>query len=100
MRSVLTPAIMQDKICYLAQTTASCYASSTPPMTTQLAPKKDLPALPPILTGTQTPAVRQRVEEFFSSLASIFESWVSRRQSKHTQRAYREDVMAFVKCQA
>ncbi len=69
-------------------------------MTTQLAPKKDLPSLPPILAGAQTPAVRLRVEQFFSSLASMFESWVSRRQSPHTQRAYREDVMAFVKFQA
>ena len=41
--------------------------------------------------------IRSRVESFFSSLASIFESWVGRRQSVHTQRAYREDVMSFVK---
>jgi len=40
------------------------------------------------------------VEEVFSSVASIFESWVSRRQSPHTQLAYREDVMAFVRFQA
>ena len=40
------------------------------------------------------------MEEFFSSVASILESWVARRQSRHTQRAYREDVMAFVKFQA
>jgi len=69
-------------------------------MTTQLATKKDQPLLPAILAGAQTPAVRQRVEEFFSSVASIFEAWVSRRQSPHTQRAYREDVMSFVKFQA
>ena len=53
--------------------------------------------LPPILAGATTPAIRHRVEQFFFSVASIFESWVSRRQSPHTQRAYREDVMAFVK---
>src|ERR1700732_2099664 len=47
--------------------------------------------------GTETLAVRKRVEQFFFSIASIFESWVSRRQSPHTQRAYREDVMTFVK---
>lgn len=52
--------------------------------------------LPPILAGRDTPAVRERVREFFSSIASIFESWVTRRQSPHTQRAYRADVMAFV----
>src|SRR5437763_9811764 len=64
---------------------------------TQLATKKDPIILPAILAGSFTPAIRARVEDFFSSLASIFESWVARRQSRHTQRAYREDVMAFVK---
>jgi site-specific recombinase XerD len=53
--------------------------------------------MPPILAGRFTADVHKRVEQFFSSVASIFESWVSRRQSPHTQRAYREDVMAFVK---
>lgn len=52
--------------------------------------------LPPILAGRDTPAVRERVHGFFSSIASIFESWVTRRQSPHTQRAYRADVMVFV----
>src|SRR5438067_1327084 len=65
-------------------------------MSMQLMPARQ-PALPPILAGNATPAIRQRVHEFFSSIASIFESWVARRQSPHTQRAYREDVMAFVK---
>src|SRR3954452_3846038 len=65
-------------------------------MSTQLAPR-DQPELPAILAGSFTPAIRARVEDFFSSLASIFESWVARRQFRHTQRAYREDVMAFVK---
>jgi site-specific recombinase XerD len=73
---------------------------SQPSMTTQLATKKDQPELPPILAGAKTPAIRQRVEDFFFSVASIFESWVSRRQSPNTQRAYREDIMAFVKFQA
>src|SRR3954471_8832138 len=64
-------------------------------MTNQLV-RRDQPGLPAILAGSTTPAIRARVEDFFSSLASIFESWVARRQSRHTQRAYREDVMAFV----
>ena len=55
------------------------------------------PQLPPILAGSMTPDVRKRVEQFFVSVASIFESWVSRRKSPHTQRAYREDVMSFVR---
>jgi site-specific recombinase XerD len=63
----------------------------------ELAPKEYQPDLPAILAGNATPAIRSRVDQFFSSLASIFESWVARRQSRHTQRAYREDVMAFVK---
>src|SRR5438132_12289336 len=53
--------------------------------------------LPPILAGAATPAIAKRVERFYSSVAEIFESWVNRRQSAHTRRAYREDVMAFVR---
>jgi site-specific recombinase XerD len=41
--------------------------------------------------------MRQRVGQFFSSVASLFEAWVTRRKSAPTQRAYREDIMAFVK---
>src|ERR1017187_6939938 len=66
-------------------------------MTTQLATKENGPGLPPILAGNLTPDVRRRVEQFYFSVARCFEAWVSRRQSPHTQRAYREDVMAFVK---
>src|SRR5438132_12265534 len=62
---------------------------------TDIIPLKDL--LPPILGGRATPAVRQRVGQFFFSAASLFEAWVTRRKSAHTQRAYREDVMTFVK---
>jgi site-specific recombinase XerD len=62
-----------------------------------LSTKKNQPDLPTILAGNATPAIRNRVEGFFSSLAIIFESWARRRQSLNTQRAYREDVMAFVK---
>src|SRR6478736_7719672 len=63
---------------------------------TQLAAKRQ-PALPPILAGQASPDVRERVERFFFSAASLFEAWVTRRKSAHTQRAYREDVMTFVK---
>jgi len=65
-------------------------------MTTQLAPKRQ-PALPPILACNASPDMRKRVEQFFFSAASLFEAWVTRRKSAHTQRAYREDVMSFVK---
>jgi len=53
-------------------------------------------SLPPVLLGSVTPENRERVENFISSVASIFEAWVKRRKSEHTRRAYRGDVMAFV----
>lgn len=53
-------------------------------------------ALPPVLVGSVTPENRKRVEDFYFSVASIFEAWVGRRKSDHTRRAYRGDVMAFV----
>ena len=53
-------------------------------------------ALPPVLAGADTPAVRAAVDGFYSSVAAIFEAWVQRRESPNTQRAYREDVLAFV----
>ena len=53
--------------------------------------------LPPILVGRYTPAVEAQVKQFYLSVAGIFERWVARRSSQHTQRAYRQDVMDFVK---
>ena len=52
--------------------------------------------LPPILAGRHTSAVEAQVRSFYGSVADIFERWVTRRSSKHTQRAYRQDVMDFV----
>jgi integrase/recombinase XerC len=52
--------------------------------------------LPPILAGHFTPDTKKKVEQFYFSVAAIFDTWVKRRPSKHTQRAYRDDVMAFV----
>src|ERR1044072_1838841 len=43
---------------------------------------------------TSHAAARGRV---LFSVASLFEAWVTLRKSAHTQRAYREDVMSFVK---
>lgn len=65
-------------------------------MNTQLA-RKNESALPPILARRATPAMVERVQQFYFSLASLFEAWVTRRQSAHTQRAYREDIMSFVR---
>lgn len=51
----------------------------------------------PVLWHEQSPSeTRDRVSHFLSSVATIFEAWVNRRESTHTQRAYRSDVMCFV----
>ncbi len=64
---------------------------------TELMPASDgTRELPPILVGRQTPAVEAQVKSFYRSVAQMFESWVTRRSSGHTQRAYRQDVMSFV----
>ena len=52
--------------------------------------------LPPILAGHLTPQLRARAESFFAGVAELFERWVARRPSHHTQRAYRRDVLSFV----
>jgi site-specific recombinase XerD len=61
--------------------------------------QETLPALPPVIAGSFTPEVKERVESFFHSVAAIFDAWVNRRKSEHTRRAYRGDVMAFVEFQ-
>jgi hypothetical protein len=50
-----------------------------------------------ILAGAATPEITRRVGKFFLSIAEIFETWVARRKSPHTQRGYREDFMAYVR---
>lgn len=57
---------------------------------------KDRQSLPPLLTGNDTPAARRRVEQFYTSVADIFERWIARHKSAHTKRAYRQDVEAFI----
>jgi site-specific recombinase XerD len=56
----------------------------------------DRAELPPVLVGHLTPEVRRRVEKFYVSVAELFEVWVARRRSPHTQRAYRQDVECFI----
>jgi len=61
---------------------------------TELVPVSETRAeLPPILAGRHTAAVEAQVRSFYLSVGDIFERWVTRRSSKHTQRAYRQDVM-------
>jgi site-specific recombinase XerD len=59
--------------------------------------RENLPALPPVLSGANTPEIKDAASKT-SSIRSpaIFEAWVNRRKSDHTRRAYRGDVMAFV----
>lgn len=66
-------------------------------MSGELVPVGQPELLPPLLAGHQTELVRERVGQFYVSVAEIFERWVARRRSHHTQRAYREDVMCFVR---
>jgi integrase/recombinase XerC len=64
---------------------------------TELLPARETTReLPPILLGRDTPAVEAQLRSFYRSVAQMFESWVTRRASAHTQRAYRQDVMSFV----
>jgi len=64
---------------------------------TELVPvSESQPELPPILAGRHTAAVEAQVRSFYLSVGDIFERWVTRRSSQHTQRAYRQDVMDFV----
>jgi site-specific recombinase XerD len=64
---------------------------------TRLTESNSIARLPPILAGQFTPHTQERVEQFYFSVAAIFDTWVARRRSRHTRRAYREDVMAFVR---
>ncbi len=52
--------------------------------------------LPPIVAGHSSPAVVQKVEHFYLSVAEMFEAWVARSENYHTQRCYRRDVLSFV----
>ncbi|MFO0890965.1 MAG: tyrosine-type recombinase/integrase [Isosphaeraceae bacterium] len=65
--------------------------------TTELVPAEESTReLPPILLGRHTAPVEAQVRSFYQSVAQIFERWVTRRSSEHTQRAYRQDVLSFV----
>lgn len=60
----------------------------------QIAPAE---LLPPILAGQQTPSVQRRVERFYLSIDEMLELWITRRESPHTQRAYRQDIESLCK---
>jgi site-specific recombinase XerD len=66
-------------------------------MTDQLPSNQDPVQLPPILVGQRTREVENRVRQFVFSVAAIYETWLNRRSSAHTRRAYDQDVMHFVR---
>ena len=53
-------------------------------------------SLPPILMSNACEQTQQRVQSFYASLNQIFERWVTRSASRHTQQAYRRDIQSFV----
>jgi site-specific recombinase XerD len=53
--------------------------------------------LPPVLGGHDTPSMRARVASFYGGIAEMFERWVDRCGGHNTRRAYRHDVMDFVR---
>ena len=55
--------------------------------------------LPPVLLGHESPAVQQKVESFYISVAAMFDAWVERSSNYHTQRCYRKDVLTFIEFQ-
>lgn len=52
--------------------------------------------LPPVLVGMESAQLKERTQQFYLSVAEIFERWVARRNSPHTQRAYRQDIHSFI----
>lgn len=44
------------------------------------------------MAGQHTLEIEAKVERFYLSIAEILERWITRRQSQHTQRAYRQDI--------
>lgn len=53
--------------------------------------------LPPILEGCRTAAVEEKVRRFLHGVPEMLERWITRCQSQHTQRAYRQDVLTFLR---
>jgi len=82
-----------DKICYLIP------MNQLDVITTGQGSAAAAPArrAPPILAGSLTPEVHARVENFYGSVAAIFDRWVRRCRSPHTQRSYRDGVMSFTR---
>src|SRR5262249_45825871 len=62
-----------------------------------LPPERNAADLPPILRGQVSKEVEEQVRSFVFSVAAIYDTWLGRRSSAHTRRAYDQDVMTFVR---
>ncbi len=67
----------------------------------ELLPSEVLPPESPrellaVLHGHESPVVRRRVEQFYLSVASMFEAWVNRSANPNTVRTYRRAVENFI----
>ena len=49
----------------------------------------------PVVVGRESAGALADVRSFEANIGSMFERWVTRRSSPHTQRAYRRDVLGF-----
>src|SRR5215467_5500452 len=56
----------------------------------------DRDLLPPILEGHSTASVEEKVQRFVLNVPEMLERWICRRTSRHTQRAYRQDLFTFI----
>jgi integrase/recombinase XerC len=54
-----------------------------------------LPALP--FPAALAPPAPDRLHQFYEALDRLLETWVQRHASPHTQRAYRQDILSFVR---
>jgi hypothetical protein len=90
---------VKDKICYPLLSCPACNRNENEELSrheraARCASRPDVPA---DLGGIRSGDAHKRVEHFYTSVAAIFEAWVGRWRSGHTQRAYHQDVMAFVR---
>lgn len=54
-------------------------------------------ALPPIPDGCYTDSIEEARRQFVLGVPELLERWISRRASRHTQRAYRQDLLTFIR---
>ncbi len=51
----------------------------------------------PILVGHANPLIEKQRDSFVNAIHELFERWLARHQSPHTQRAYRQGVNSFLR---